>query len=99
MPATPSWFVVSLPAAWILKNSIAFVVWLSFYAVVTGHWSAWQGQPGGGSVLDSDGDSDGSSGSLELPAVVVPEGTDPAEAESLTAPGADVDVVEATEDH
>ena len=81
------------------QNSIAFVVWLSLYSVVTGHWSAWHGQPGDEAVLDSDGGSDGAQGSLDLLAVVVPEGTDPQKAESLTAPGTDVDVVEATEDH
>lgn len=40
--ATVIWFVVSFPLAYRFGSSVIFVTFLSLYAVVTGHWSAWQ---------------------------------------------------------
>lgn len=40
--ATVVWFVLALPICILLANSLAFVVWVSVYAVVIGHFSAWQ---------------------------------------------------------
>lgn len=36
------WFIAAIPICVYLKDSIAFLVFVSVYAVVTGHWSAWQ---------------------------------------------------------
>jgi hypothetical protein len=40
--ATLLWFVAAVPICLILANSLAFVVWISVYAIVIGHFSAWQ---------------------------------------------------------
>lgn len=40
--ATVLWLVVSFPLAWKFGSSVVFVVWLSLYAIVVGHWSSWQ---------------------------------------------------------
>lgn len=40
--ASIAWFVASFPACILLANSLPFVVFISLYAVVTGHWSSWQ---------------------------------------------------------
>lgn len=40
--ATIVWFVLALPICIFLSSSIPFLVFISVYAVVTGHWSAWQ---------------------------------------------------------
>lgn len=40
--ATLTWFVISFPLAYFLGSSVVFVTFLSLYAIVTGHWSAWQ---------------------------------------------------------
>jgi hypothetical protein len=40
--ATLVWLIVSLPLAVAYGSSVIFVTFLSLYAVVTGHWSAWQ---------------------------------------------------------
>lgn len=40
--ATLVWFVASVPLAIAYGSSVIFVTFLSLYAVVTGHWSAWQ---------------------------------------------------------
>jgi hypothetical protein len=40
--ATVVWLVISLPCSVLLKDSLAFVVWISLYAVVVAHWSSWQ---------------------------------------------------------
>jgi hypothetical protein len=31
-----------VPICILLANSLAFVVWISVYAVVVAHWSSWQ---------------------------------------------------------
>ena len=36
------WFVGAFPICIWLSNSIPFLVFISVYAVVTGHWSSWQ---------------------------------------------------------
>ena len=40
--ATIAWFLASAPLAYFLGSSVVFVTFLSLYAIVTGHWSAWQ---------------------------------------------------------
>lgn len=36
------WLVAALPICLWLSESVPFLVFISVYAVVTGHWSAWQ---------------------------------------------------------
>ena len=36
------WFAAAIPICVYLANSVPFLVFISVYAVVTGHWSAWQ---------------------------------------------------------
>jgi len=37
------WLLISTPVALSpLAEQVKFVTWLSLYAIVTGHWSAWQ---------------------------------------------------------
>jgi hypothetical protein len=40
--ATIAWFIAALPICILLANSLPFVVWISVYAVVIGHFSSWQ---------------------------------------------------------
>lgn len=40
--ATLVWFIISFPLAYLYGSSVVFVTFLSLYAIVTGHWSAWQ---------------------------------------------------------
>ncbi len=40
--ATVVWFFLAVPICLLLSNSLAVVVWLSVYAIVVGHFSAWQ---------------------------------------------------------
>lgn len=39
---TVIWFIAAFPVMFFLKESIEFLVFVSVYAVVTGHWSSWQ---------------------------------------------------------
>lgn len=39
---TVVWFVAALPICLFLANSVPFLVFISVYAVVTGHLSTWQ---------------------------------------------------------
>lgn len=39
---TITWFILAVPICLFLANSVPFLVFISVYAVVTGHWSAWQ---------------------------------------------------------
>ena len=39
---TVIWFVAAVPICVFLANSVPFLVFVSVYAVVTGHLSAWQ---------------------------------------------------------
>lgn len=36
------WFVAAFPICIFLSTSVPFLVFISVYAVVTGHWSTWQ---------------------------------------------------------
>lgn len=36
------WLVAAVPICLFLANSVPFLVFISVYAVVTGHWSSWQ---------------------------------------------------------
>lgn len=36
------WFIASFPICIWYADSIPFLVFVSVYAVVTGHWSSWQ---------------------------------------------------------
>jgi hypothetical protein len=40
--ATLVWFVAAIPICIFLSSSVPFLVFISVYAVVTGHLSAWQ---------------------------------------------------------
>lgn len=39
--ATVIWFIAAFPICFFLSESVAFLVFVSVYAVVTGHLSAW----------------------------------------------------------
>ena len=39
---TVVWFVAAIPICIYLYDSVPFLVFVSVYAVVTGHWSSWQ---------------------------------------------------------
>ncbi len=36
------WFAASFPIMYFWSENIKFLVFVSVYAVVTGHWSSWQ---------------------------------------------------------
>lgn len=36
------WIMPGIPISYMLRNSIAYLVFLSVYAIATGHWSAEQ---------------------------------------------------------
>jgi hypothetical protein len=36
------WFVAAFPICIFLSESVPFLVFISVYAVVTGHWATWQ---------------------------------------------------------
>jgi len=36
------WLIAAVPICIWLASSVPFLVFISVYAVVTGHWSAWQ---------------------------------------------------------
>jgi uncharacterized protein involved in cysteine biosynthesis len=39
---TVIWFIAVIHICIYLNDSVAFLVFISVYAVVTGHWSSWQ---------------------------------------------------------
>jgi len=39
---TVIWFVAAFPIMIFWSQSVVFLVFVSVYAVVTGHWSSWQ---------------------------------------------------------
>lgn len=39
---TVIWFVAAFPICIFLSDSVPFLVFISVYAVVTGHWATWQ---------------------------------------------------------
>lgn len=36
--------LIGLPVSWLLRQSIAWLVFLSVYAIVVGHWSGWSAE-------------------------------------------------------
>ena len=40
--ATIAWLALAVPSVTLWRASIPYLVGLSVYAVVTGHWSSWQ---------------------------------------------------------
>lgn len=40
---TIAWLLLTIPSMIWWRNSIAYLVFLSVYAVVASHWAAWQG--------------------------------------------------------
>jgi len=38
------WVVVGLPVSYFLRDSITWVVILSVYAIIVGHWSGWSAE-------------------------------------------------------
>ena len=39
---TVAWFLAAFPIMYFWADNITFLVFISVYAVVTGHWSSWQ---------------------------------------------------------
>ena len=39
---TVIWLIASIPICIFLANSVPFLVFISVYAVVAGHWASWQ---------------------------------------------------------
>ena len=39
---TVFWFLAAIPICIFLASSVPFLVFISVYAVVTGHWATWQ---------------------------------------------------------
>lgn len=39
-----AWLVVGVPVSYWLRQSIAWLVFLSVYAIVVGHWSGWSAE-------------------------------------------------------
>lgn len=50
--ATVFWLFMAIPSAFLWSASIPYLVALSVYAVVTGHWSSWQAARGEEKVQD-----------------------------------------------
>jgi hypothetical protein len=38
------WVVIGIPVSYYLRYSIAWLVFLSVYAIVVGHWSGWSAE-------------------------------------------------------
>lgn len=38
------WIVVGLPVSWLLKQSVPWLVFLSVYAIIVGHWSGYSAE-------------------------------------------------------
>lgn len=39
---TIAWFIAAFPIMYFWHDNVPFLVFISVYAVVTGHWSSWQ---------------------------------------------------------
>jgi uncharacterized membrane protein len=39
---TIGWFLIAIPAVFLWKNSVPFLVYVSVYANFVGHWSSYQ---------------------------------------------------------
>ena len=44
LSALSLWLGVGLPVSYMLRQSIAWLVFLSVYAIVVGHWSAYSAE-------------------------------------------------------
>ena len=40
--ATVAWLAIAAPAVLVWRDSVTFLVFVSVYSAVTGHWSSWQ---------------------------------------------------------
>lgn len=38
------WVVVGLPVSYLLRSSVPWLVFLSVYAIIVGHWSGWSAE-------------------------------------------------------
>lgn len=38
------WIVPGLPVSWWLRQSVPWLVFLSVYAIIVGHWSGWSAE-------------------------------------------------------
>lgn len=38
------WIVVGLPVSYVLRQSVPWLVFLSVYAIIVGHWSGWSAE-------------------------------------------------------
>lgn len=38
------WIVVGLPVSYLLRQSVPWLVFLSVYAIIVGHWSGWSAE-------------------------------------------------------
>lgn len=38
------WLLVGLPVSYLLRQSLPWLVFLSVYAIVVGHWSGWSAE-------------------------------------------------------
>jgi hypothetical protein len=38
------WTVVGIPISYLLKESVPWLVFLSVYAIIVGHWSGWSAE-------------------------------------------------------
>jgi hypothetical protein len=38
------WVFIGLPVSYVLRESIAWLVFLSVYAIIVGHWSGWSAE-------------------------------------------------------
>ncbi len=38
------WIVPGLPISWYLRESVPWLVFLSVYAIIVGHWSGWSAE-------------------------------------------------------
>jgi hypothetical protein len=38
------WVVVGLPLSFLLRQSVPWLVFLSVYAIIVGHWSGWSAE-------------------------------------------------------
>jgi hypothetical protein len=39
-----TWAVVGIPVSYVLRYSVPWLVFLSVYAIVVGHWSGWSAE-------------------------------------------------------
>lgn len=44
LAAMAIWIVVGLPVSYVLRQSVPWLVFLSVYAIIVGHWSGWSAE-------------------------------------------------------